>query len=531
MKTHVRLAKALDLAVKKSREQVVRGRDLPPATRTFLIRQGCLLEIMKGWYFLVPPDAPRGETALWHANFWSFLSLYLEDRGDYCLSAEISLDLLSGETATPVQVTALRASGGNNVIPLRFADTGITASLLTYKARLPANPVMLRGLRLMPAGHALARVTPTYFRTNRAQAEILLRTTPPAELASGILEVDTEAGAERILGGLEALGLRAAADQVRGLISLTGWKRGINPFPDTAPLIPATVPIVSPHADRIRLLWQQMRGAVLEHFPAPPKGRNPSAWMRRARELYAYDAYNSLSIEGFQVTPELIARIAAGGNDDEEGESEENNRLAAKGYSLAYASVMDSVRRIFTGSAAADVVARDLPGWYSELHRPFVQVGRLSAADLAGYRERPVFLRGSRHVPPHHGRAVIDSMDAFHTALREEPSAAVRAVLGHFVFVFIHPFPDGNGRIARFLMNAMLASGGYPWTILRVGRRRQYMESLEAASVERDIVPFTRFVAAEMSLTWSEEIAEAERRSRPAPGRRTPARPLKPRKV
>lgn len=514
MKTHARLAKALDLAMKASREQVVRGGDLPPAMRTFLIRQGCLLEIMRGWYFLIPPDAPRGETALWHANFWSFLGLYLEDRGPYCLSPEISLDLLSGETATPVQVTAILESGGNNVTKLRFADTGMSTSLLTYKARVPANPVVLRGLRLMPPGHALARVTPTYFHANRAQAEVLLRTTPAAELASGILEVDTEAGADRILGGLEAIGLPAAADQVRGLISLTGWKRAVNPFPDASPLIPMTVPIVSPHADRIRLLWQQMRGPILDHFPAAGKKSTPAEWFERAKELYAYDAYHSLLIEGFQVTAELIARIAAGGEPDESSEREENNRLAAKGYSLAHASVMESIRRIFDGESAAEVVSRDLPYWYSELHRPFVQVGRMTAADLSGYRERPVFLRGSRHVPPHHGRAVVDGMEAFYAALREEPSAAVRAVLGHFVFVFIHPFPDGNGRIARFLMNAMLASGNCPWTILRVERRIQYMESLEEASANRNIQPFAKFVAQEMALKWSAEISEAERKFR-----------------
>lgn len=507
---HTRLAKALDLAMKASREQVVRGRDLPPAMRTFLIAQGCLLEIMKGWYFLIPPDAPKGETALWHANFWSFLSLYLEDRGSYCLSPEISLDLLSGETATPAQVTAILESGGNNVTTLRFADTGITTSLLTYKARLPANPVVLRGLRVMPPGHALARVTPTYFHTNRAQAEVLLRTTPPAELASGILEVDTEAGAERILGGLATLGLTAAADQVRGLIALTGWKRAVNPFPDSNPLIPMTVPVMSPHADRIRLLWQQMRGPVLDHFPRAEKKCAPSAWFERARELYACDAYHSLSIEGFQVTPELIARIAAGGESDESGGQAENSRLAAKGYSLAHESVMESVRRIFDKEPSAEVIMHDLPYWYSELHRPFVQVGRMTAGDLSGYRERPVFLRGSRHVPPHHGRAVVDSMEAFYAALREEPSPAVRAVLGHFIFVFVHPFPDGNGRIARFLMNAMLASGNYPWTILRVGRRSQYMGSLEEASVKRNIVPFTKFVAEEMALNWSAEIAKTE---------------------
>lgn len=58
MKTHTRLAKALDAALQAAREQVVRGRDLPAGVRTFLIQQGCLLEIMKGWYFLVPPMRP-----------------------------------------------------------------------------------------------------------------------------------------------------------------------------------------------------------------------------------------------------------------------------------------------------------------------------------------------------------------------------------------------------------------------------------------------------------------------------------------
>jgi hypothetical protein len=178
---------------------------------------------------------------------------------------------------------------------------------------------------------------------------------------------------------------------------------------------------------------------------------------------------------------------------------------------------MESTGHIFEGSAAAAVVSRDLPIWYSELDRPFVQVRRLTAAELSGYRERAVFLRGSRHVPPHHGRPIIDGMEAFYTALREEPSAAVQAALGHFVFVFIHPFPDGNGRIGRFLMNAMLASGGHPWTILRVSRRCQYMESLKAASVERDIVPFVKFVAGKMAVTWSDELAQAERKSPSAP--------------
>jgi hypothetical protein len=55
------------------------------------------------------------------------------------------------------------------------------------------------------------------------------------------------------------------------------------------------------------------------------------------------------------------------------------------------------------------------------------------------------------------------------------------------LFGYIHPYPDGNGRMARFLMNAMLASGGYPWTVIRVEDRAPYLSALDRASIELSI--------------------------------------------
>ena len=94
--------------------------------------------------------------------------------------------------------------------------------------------------------------------------------------------------------------------------------------------------------------------------------------------------------------------------------------------------------------------------------------------------------------------ALADSMEMLFNLLANEPEPAVRAVLGHHLFVFIHPYFDGNGRIGRFLMNAMLASGGYHWTIVRMKSRDQYMAALEEASVGGDIKPFANFIANEM---------------------------------
>ena len=65
----------------------------------------------------------------------------------------------------------------------------------------------------------------------------------------------------------------------------------------------------------------------------------------------------------------------------------------------------------------------------------------------------------------------------------------------------IHPYPDGNGRMARFLMNAMLAAGGYPWTVIRVEDRKPYLSALDSARIELDIRPFADFLAER--VRWS----------------------------
>jgi hypothetical protein len=207
-----------------------------------------------------------------------------------------------------------------------------------------------------------------------------------------------------------------------------------------------------------------------------------------------------LSIEGYRVSPELIVRVRNGEWNPDEivDDRKHRNALAARGYWQAYQAVRKSVRKVLEGDNPGAVGDNDHGDWYREMFGPEVTAGLLRTADLAGYRNNHVYIRRSMHVPARH-EAVRDCMPAFFDLLREEPEPSVRVVLGHFVFVYIHPYMDGNGRMGRFLMNVMLAAGGYLWTVIPVEKRDDYMAALENASVGQDIAPFAIFLGSLVS--------------------------------
>jgi hypothetical protein len=204
------------------------------------------------------------------------------------------------------------------------------------------------------------------------------------------------------------------------------------------------------------------------------------------------------------VTPELVQRVATGAWAPELVPADRDNRnaLAARGYWLAFQHVRDAVKRILLRETTSKVVRAAHRDWYRAMFGPHVAAGLLNASMLAGYRNAPVYIRGSRHVPPR-WELLTDAMRALFDLIDKEPEPAVRAVLGHWLFGYVHPFPDGNGRIARFVMNTLLAAGGYPWTVIRVEDRTDYLRALETASVESDVRPFARFVANQMRRTRS----------------------------
>lgn len=494
-----KLAESLE-ALKELQDRgivAIRSSSLSRTHRERLIRNGYLQEVMKGWYIPSRPDEQAGDSTAWYASFWTFCAAYLNERfgKDWCLSPEQSLFLHAGNFTVPRQLFVRSPRGGNKPISLPHGT-----SLFDMRAGLPADDQRqdLRGLRVFSLAATLVFSGPALFSENATEARTALALIPDA---SDVLAILLDGGhstvAGRLAGAFRNIGRNKIADEITGTMKGAGYDvREIDPFDRPAPFtVSAREP--SPYVTRTRLMWHDMREQIIPLFPlSPERAVNVNAYMKHVDDVYVTDAYHSLSIEGYRVTPELIERVRTGAWDPDNIEEDRGyrNALAARGYYDAFQAVRQSVEKVLNKENPGAVAGNDHGAWYRQLFAPSIAAGILKPGDLAGYRNGPVFIRNSLHTPPSR-EAVRDMMPLLFDLLAEETDPGVRVVLGHFVFVYIHPYIDGNGRIARFLMNVMLASGGYPWTIIPVESRKAYMEALEAASVGQDIRPFAGFLA------------------------------------
>lgn len=63
------------------------------------------------------------------------------------------------------------------------------------------------------------------------------------------------------------------------------------------------------------------------------------------------------------------------------------------------------------------------------------------------------------------------------------------AALFHYRYIRIHPFEDGNGRIARLIVNFILARHDYPMIVVRSRSKKGYLEAQHQADLEVGATP------------------------------------------
>lgn len=364
----------------------IRSRDISRTHRERLIANGFLREVIKGWYVASRPDEAAGDSTPWYASFWDFCAAYLHERfgQDWCLSPEQSLSLHGGSRTVPVQLLVRAPRGGNKPTALPHGT-----SLFDVRATMPdeSEIVVQDGLRLYSPPAALVGVAEDFFRRHPTDARAAMVAVKDASDVLGLLLKgghSTIAG--RLAGAFRNAGAARIADDIVRTMAAAGFTvRETDPF-TTAPRGPVMARPQSPYVNRIRVMWEAMRGPVLHTFPAPPGiPRDAAGYLQAVEDVYVNDAYHSLSIDGYRVSAALIERVRSGGWDPQRNAEDRANRhaLAARGYYGAFQGVKTSVERVLRGGNPGTIAHDDHSEWYRRLFGPSATAGIIAATDLA----------------------------------------------------------------------------------------------------------------------------------------------------
>jgi Fic family protein len=91
------------------------------------------------------------------------------------------------------------------------------------------------------------------------------------------------------------------------------------------------------------------------------------------------------------------------------------------------------------------------------------------------------------------------------------------AIATHHEFTAIHPFDDGNGRVARLWTNYILLKYGYPPLIVRAENKNEYLTALQKGDIG-DLEPLSRFFTKELKWSLNLSIRAAKGESIDEPG-------------
>lgn len=455
------------------------------------------------WYFITYRDHFVSD---WYRAFWHFVAAYcgsMFGEDGWVLAADDSLLFRAGGGVIPRHLTVRSGCaentftwlpGGHELVEVRGSDPAEPCG----GANIETEPRY--GVRLYGLNRALLTASPGFWREHPTDARTCLAMVQDTgglvdlALRKGLFE-----GACRVAGGLRSIGNPWYADYIMGRLRESGRRlEEENPFSKDIAVPMETCAV----ATRMRLMWRSMRPAVLEAkggIAVKPVDRTPGEILRMTAEAYPEDIFNSLGLDGYTVDKEAAekARSDPEFNPEDWGHDLESS-CATLGYARAFDNAVSRLLNLMTGGSdgAAWITDGDfLVGLFDYLTYPVFNAGVWDWEELVfWYRATPFHVRNSRHIPPEPG-ALDRAMDVFRELFTGEGDAFVRAVMGHFLIAWLHPFQAGNGLVARLLMNTQLVAGGYPWTVIPEMWGKEYFAALEDACVELDISVFARLMA------------------------------------
>jgi Fic family protein len=111
------------------------------------------------------------------------------------------------------------------------------------------------------------------------------------------------------------------------------------------------------------------------------------------------------------------------------------------------------------------------------------------------YRTRDLFILGAKHVPPTYLK-IYQKMDQYFSQLLDpELMGLKKSAYAHLQLLKIYPFMDANGRLARLILNYQLEYDGFLPVSVTKGHRDEYFRTIDEYKINKDILPFTEFLA------------------------------------
>ncbi len=113
--------------------------------------------------------------------------------------------------------------------------------------------------------------------------------------------------------------------------------------------------------------------------------------------------------------------------------------------------------------------------------------------DAGKYRTKNVRITGAVRAPPDWSKIIKLMDELIDDVSKSKVHPIETASFLHHIFVAIHPFSDGNGRVARLLTNLYLISRNFPPIVLKKEDRGKYYKCLRAADAG-NLNLFTDFI-------------------------------------
>jgi fido (protein-threonine AMPylation protein) len=207
--------------------------------------------------------------------------------------------------------------------------------------------------------------------------------------------------------------------------------------------------------------------------------------------------HNTTAIEGNTLTLREAALVIEDG-------------IAPKGKKLREIHEVENFKRVL----------RYLKSYKGDITLPLIKrlhsliQNNIDDEQAGNLRRIEVGVVGSRFEPPPAIFVEEELRDLINWYKRNEDSLHSFELAGifHYRFVQIHPFVDGNGRVARELLNLILERNGYPPMILEVSDREDYLKRLQKAD-EGDPGPFLELLALKMITDYEDVIMSFQKKA------------------